>query len=130
MVCGDCHDAHGQAERNLKGDSVNSLCYKCHAEKQGPFVYEHPPVTQDCSICHEPHGTVTNNLLHQPTTFLCLRCHAGHRTLPGDHPGFTVADIDNDPAQRAAFFADCTQCHDQVHGSDLPSQRISHGLLR
>jgi DmsE family decaheme c-type cytochrome len=130
LVCSDCHDPHGQAERNLKGDSLNSLCYRCHAEKQGPFVYEHPPVTQDCSICHEPHGTVANNLLHQPTTFLCLRCHTGHRTVPGDHPAFSVAEIDGDPARQAAFFTDCTQCHDQIHGTDHRSQRSSHALLR
>lgn len=130
MVCADCHDAHGQQGRNLKGDYVNALCYRCHADKQGPFVYEHPPVTQDCSICHEPHGTVANNLLRQPATMLCLRCHTGHRTTPADHFGIPVADIDNNPTLRAAFYTDCTQCHDQVHGSDLPSQRSPHALMR
>jgi DmsE family decaheme c-type cytochrome len=130
MVCSDCHDAHGQAERNLKGDSVTALCYKCHADKQGPFVYEHPPVTEDCSICHEPHGTVANNLLHQPPTMLCLRCHTGHRTVPADHFGVPVADIDGDPILQGAYYGDCTQCHSQVHGSDLPSQRSPHALMR
>ena len=79
MFCGDCHDAHGQMEGNLKAESLNLLCWKCHAEKQGPFAYEHPPVTENCAYCHSPHGTVANNLLQQPTTFLCLRCHVGHR---------------------------------------------------
>ena len=74
MVCSDCHDPHGQLEGNLKAEHVNLLCWKCHAEKQGPFAYEHPPVTEDCGICHKPHGTVANNLLKQPPTFLCLRC--------------------------------------------------------
>ena len=78
MVCSDCHDPHGQDLDNLKEETVNLLCYKCHAEKQGPFAFEHPPVTERCTICHEPHGTVANNLLRQPATFLCLRCHAGH----------------------------------------------------
>ena len=79
MVCSDCHDPHGQLEKNLKAETINQLCYKCHAEKTGPFAYPHPPVNENCDICHEPHGTVANNLLRQPVTFLCLRCHAGHR---------------------------------------------------
>ena len=92
MVCSDCHDAHGEAEKGLREPTVNLLCYRCHAEKQGPFAYEHPPVTEDCGICHEPHGTVTNNLLRQPATFLCLRCHSGHRSdhRPLDDPANTI----------------------------------------
>jgi DmsE family decaheme c-type cytochrome len=132
VTCSDCHDAHGQAEGNLTEPTVNLVCYKCHADKQGPFAYEHPPVTEDCSICHEPHGTVANNLLRQPPAFLCLRCHTGHRVDPttGDHFGLPVADIDNNPALRSAYYSDCTQCHDQIHGSDLPSQHRAGALLR
>ena len=78
MVCSDCHDPHGQLEKNLKAETINLLCYKCHAEKTGPFAYPHPPVNENCAICHEPHGTVANNLLRQPPVFLCLRCHTGH----------------------------------------------------
>ena len=66
MVCSDCHDPHGQLEKNLKAETINQLCYKCHAEKTGPFAYPHPPVNENCDICHEPHGTVANNLLRQP----------------------------------------------------------------
>ena len=129
MVCSDCHDPHGQTEGNLKEPTVNMVCYKCHAEKQGPFAYEHPPVTEDCAICHDPHGTVANNLLHQPTTFLCLRCHAGHRK-DNRNPDPTwvteAAPVPNRPNPtgeivRAGTYTDCTQCHNQIHGSDIPS---------
>ena len=119
MVCSDCHDPHGQREGNLKAESKNLLCWKCHADKQGPFAYEHPPVTEDCGICHSPHGTVTNNLLKQPTTFLCLRCHDGHRD--GNHGNGTRLDIDTVPQLRKALYSDCTTCHAQIHGSDLPT---------
>jgi DmsE family decaheme c-type cytochrome len=119
MVCSDCHDAHGQREGNLKAESKNLLCWKCHADKQGPFAYEHPPVTEDCGICHEPHGTVTNNLLKQPPTFLCLRCHVGHRD--GNHGGGARVNIDTIPEIRPGFYTDCTVCHSQIHGSDLPT---------
>ena len=118
LVCSDCHDPHGQAENDLREPTLNQVCYRCHAEKQGPFAYEHPPVTEDCAICHEPHGTVANSLLRQPATFLCLRCHSGHRSTnrPIDDP--------NNGAMRSALYADCTQCHSQIHGSD----RISEAL--
>ena len=128
MTCSDCHDSHGQFERNLKADSINDLCYKCHAEKQGPFVYEHPPASEDCVFCHNPHGTVTNNLLRQPATFLCLRCHSGHRRTV--HPGGLQENIDGNPALRPPLYTDCTNCHSQIHGSDLPSQHRQQSLMR
>lgn len=140
MGCTSCHDGHGQFSGNLTAESVNDVCYKCHAEKEGPFVYEHEPVTENCVHCHNPHGTVANNLLHQPTTFLCLRCHSGHSAhdqfLGGrpfnldcnschDSHGFGNNNLDDmgvpGPADRQALLSDCTHCHRQVHGSDLPS---------
>jgi DmsE family decaheme c-type cytochrome len=140
MTCSDCHDAHGQRNGNLKADgvkSVNQLCYKCHAEKQGPFAYPHPVVDENCAYCHDPHGTVANNLLKQPPTFLCLRCHAGHRNpLHGqqavgsrDLPS-ARADIDRNPALRTALYTNCTQCHAQIHGSDLPTGHNPSVLMR
>lgn len=123
VVCSDCHDPHGQSQGNLRDVTVNLVCWRCHAETQGPFAYEHPPVTENCLICHEPHGTVQNNLLRQPTTFLCLRCHSGHRTGPGFHDSGLLPDIGTNPALQRAFFSDCTQCHSQIHGSDVPSPR-------
>lgn len=131
MTCSDCHDAHGQTQDNLREPTVNLVCYKCHAEKQGPFAYEHPPVTEDCGICHNPHGTVANNLLHQPTTFLCLRCHTGHRKGPDFHDAAHMQDVGMAaPSQQAAYYSDCTQCHSQIHGSDLPSPHLPNAKLR
>lgn len=130
MSCSDCHDAHGQSKGNLKAENVNLVCYKCHADKQGPFVYEHPPVNEDCSICHNPHGTVANNLLHQPPSFLCLRCHSGHRAPPADHFGIGTSDIDGNTFQRPVLYTRCTQCHSQIHGTDHPSQNRPGALLR
>lgn len=130
MVCSVCHDPHGQNEGNLREQTVNLLCYRCHADKQGPFVYQHPPVEENCGICHAPHGTVANNLLRQPPTFLCLRCHAGHRAAPSEHFGIGTSDIDGNPGLRPTYYSDCTSCHSQVHGSDLPSQHRPGALLR
>ena len=131
MMCSDCHDPHGQTEDNLKEPTINMVCYKCHAEKQGPFAYEHPPVTENCAICHNPHGTVANNLLRQPATFLCLRCHTGHRKGPtGPNHTPLMGDVGTSPSLQAAFYTDCTQCHKQIHGSDVPSPHLPNAKLR
>jgi DmsE family decaheme c-type cytochrome len=122
MVCSDCHDSHGQAEKNLREPTVNLVCFRCHAEKQGPFVWQHPPVEENCGICHNPHGTVANNLLHQPPTFLCLRCHSGHREFR--------RDPDRNVFIRQPFFTDCMNCHAQIHGSDLPAATLTPRLTR
>lgn len=120
MNCTSCHNNHGSENNNLNKDTLNDLCQNCHAEYQGPFVYEHAPVVEDCSICHEPHGTIANNLLVQNEPFLCLRCHKGHRENPQTGPHPTVP----------ALLTSCTQCHAQVHGSDLPAQLKGGGLTR
>lgn len=145
MLCSDCHDSHGQAQGHLKEATVNELCYECHAEKEGPFAYEHAPVTENCAYCHEPHGTVENNLLRQPTTFLCMRCHSGHSTHGSSENCFRCHFVGDDitnvgggpldpmipttPASRQALFTDCTQCHTQIHGSDLPSGLECFGMM-
>jgi DmsE family decaheme c-type cytochrome len=127
MVCSDCHDPHSQygMDKNLKEATINLVCYKCHADKQGPFAFEHPPVRENCTICHEPHGTVTNHLLRQPPTFLCLRCHAGHYGAHNFGGGVARLELQNNPALRPAMYTDCTQCHQQIHGSDRVSQHGS-----
>jgi DmsE family decaheme c-type cytochrome len=130
ITCSDCHDSHGQTEDNLREPTINMVCYRCHAEKQGPFAYEHPPVTENCAICHNPHGAVANNLLRQPTTFLCLRCHTGHRKGPNFHDAQLLGDIGMNPGSQAAFYTDCTQCHNQIHGSDVPSPHLPNAKLR
>ena len=39
IVCSDCHNPHGTVtEAMLRDDSINDTCYKCHAEKRGPFL--------------------------------------------------------------------------------------------
>ncbi|MBI4469987.1 MAG: DmsE family decaheme c-type cytochrome [Acidobacteria bacterium] len=127
IKCTDCHNQHGSTTRPmLRAESVSQLCFRCHAEKEGPFIYEHPPVTESCTICHNPHGTVANYLLVQNQPFLCLQCHAAHvrQQLP---PLLDAVDV---PEKRQAFLTRCTQCHQQIHGSDLPSNSGRGRLTR
>lgn len=150
MVCSSCHQSHGSTARGLKTDErPNDVCYNCHARHQGPFVFEHSPVQEDCNICHDPHGTVANNLLKQSEPFICLQCHESHfhatRTGSSVDPGNSAIDANSlngatatgsatsttdvgfsnthgSDAWAQAFGTRCTVCHSKVHGSDLPSQ--------
>ena len=64
MSCSSCHNPHdGNRPKMIGADSVNELCYKCHTEKRGPFLFEHAAVREDCVSCHDPHGSNHKRLL-------------------------------------------------------------------
>src|SRR6201997_2914933 len=80
VQCSDCHSAHGaggvrEARSTPTGDAV---CFKCHADKQGPFAYEHLPVkTEGCGSCHTPHGSTNPRFLRvSQVNLTCLQCHS------------------------------------------------------
>lgn len=137
MTCGDCHNPHGELNTD---ERTNDLCLDCHSRYQGPFVFGHAPVEDDCTICHDPHGSVANNLLVQNEPFLCLQCHEGHFHLlresnyvPTGGTPTAAADIVNEAhgseGFQTSFGTKCTTCHKVVHGSDYPSQPLNGGGL-
>jgi DmsE family decaheme c-type cytochrome len=112
LFCTDCHDPHGTfTDFLLREDSIKDTCVKCHAEMEGPYVFEHADLNEDCSACHSQHGSVNNDLLKVREPFLCLQCHLGHRTSSDSSTRET----------KGAYYTRCTDCHSQIHGSDLPS---------
>lgn len=117
MACSSCHDPHGgPTPKQLKAASVNQLCYSCHQDKRGPFVWEHAPVRENCLNCHSPHGSHHDKMLVGKQPFLCQRCHAYTR-----HPG-TLYDATNVKNQRSQIFAQsCYECHSNIHGSNHPA---------
>jgi DmsE family decaheme c-type cytochrome len=85
VTCTDCHNPHGSYSENLlKTATVNEVCWQCHAEKRGPFLWEHPPVTESCLNCHDPHGSQNDFLLKISRPRLCQQCHSGgqHNSNP------------------------------------------------
>lgn len=133
MGCASCHNPHdGSTPKMLKADSVNELCYKCHTEKRGPFLFEHGPVREDCASCHEPHGSNQERLLVAKLPFLCQRCHYSGHGITGDNnntlkgpavaapnpPGVTVTQTTRSARQMERA---CKNCHIALHGSNSAS---------
>jgi DmsE family decaheme c-type cytochrome len=117
ITCSDCHNPHGTlTDYQISANSIPEKCYQCHAEKRGPFLWEHPPVREDCALCHDPHGSNHIKLLKAKLPFLCQRCHSGTR-----HPG-TLYDQTQIFSNRI-FSRSCTNCHAAIHGSNHPSGR-------
>lgn len=119
VVCIDCHNPHGTAnDYQLIGVTVKATCTKCHMEYQGPFVYEHADVTENCINCHKAHGSPNEPLLQVAQPFLCMQCHAGHHGARSDEASLSNKEM------KQAFFKRCTDCHSAIHGTDIPS---THG---
>jgi len=121
MTCSECHSPHGSTTpAMLVKPSVNQTCFTCHAEKRGPFLWEHAPAAEDCTLCHTPHGSVYGSLLKKNAPLLCQQCH----TVSG-HPAVarTGAALPGGSAGGSGFLlaGGCTNCHSQVHGSNHPS---------
>ena len=57
MKCSDCHNAHGTQNHATLTSPGWETCTTCHADKHGPFLFEHAAVkVEGCAICHSPHG--------------------------------------------------------------------------
>ena len=120
MSCVDCHNPHGSVTNPLlKTNTVNETCYRCHAEKRGPFLFEHAPVRENCLNCHTPHGANQHALLVAPVPFLCLQCHTQLRHPNDLHTPQSLA-TGTHPDERI-MGRGCLTCHANIHGSNAPS---------
>jgi DmsE family decaheme c-type cytochrome len=118
LDCTSCHDPHGRPgkESLKKTRDGEQPCLDCHAEKRGPFVFEHPPsgLVGDCTTCHQPHGSMNPKQLTRANVFqLCLECHS---TLSASTLGSQPPSFHN---LTQARYRNCTTCHVAIHGSNL-----------
>lgn len=115
MKCTDCHSQHGGVNPRLLRASVatDQICFRCHADKRGPFAFEHAPTkVEGCQICHTPHGATNSRMLRRnEVRFLCLECHTNTAAIPV--PG--TPSFHNIATPR---FQNCTTCHVMIHGSN------------
>lgn len=120
MMCSSCHNTHGSANvKMLKtGTTVDQACTSCHAEKRGPFLWEHAPVANACVTCHDPHGSSNDRMLTAKVPFLCQRCHVTSRHPPTVYDGFIFKNSSNG---NKVTGRGCVICHSQIHGSNSPN---------
>ena len=101
-------------ESMLKTATVNDNCYKCHAEKRGPFLWEHAPVRENCLNCHEAHGSINEFMLKVSRPRLCAECHAlGHALTAG-------------PNSYQIMGRACMNVTPRIHGTNSPSGALLH----
>jgi DmsE family decaheme c-type cytochrome len=116
VKCSDCHDVHGSLSKGMiKAETVNLLCYTCHVDKRGPFVWVHPPAEENCLICHTPHGSRHENLFAERINVLCQDCHddrSHHGAAYDNTSGFPGPNTSNRFVARG-----CVECHHTMHGS-------------
>jgi len=105
LECTTCHNPHEAAGRERLGGFKDETCFKCHTDKQGPFVFEHGASKfEGCHVCHDPHGSPNRHMLaFQNVSDLCYSCHAMQPTF---HSRFNKDTR-------------CTNCHSSIHGSNL-----------
>jgi DmsE family decaheme c-type cytochrome len=120
MSCSSCHNVHGSSNvRLLKtGNTVDEACTSCHAEKRGPYLWEHAPVVNSCTSCHDPHGSNNDRMLVAKQPYLCQRCHVTSRHPPTVYEGYVLQNSTN---ANKIFGRSCASCHQQIHGSNAPS---------
>lgn len=117
MECTSCHDPHGlPKDKGLRLTRAGEMpCLTCHAEKRGPYVFEHVTgVVGTCTTCHEAHGSSNNKrLVRARVDRLCLECHSTltTATLGSQPPAFHDVSLPR--------YQNCTTCHVAVHGSNL-----------
>lgn len=90
MLCVDCHNPHGGEGHFMLDEPQDQMCFKCHADKEGPFVFAHAGyeygLGQGCATCHEAHGSNAPNLLKLSGRGVCLQCHTDRVTHFPDQP--------------------------------------------
>jgi predicted CXXCH cytochrome family protein len=123
VSCEDCHgagSAHAEAgdpakisnPGKLSSSARNHLCTQCHAQEAGPFTHEHPVVKiESCLACHAPHASQNAHMLTvSDVNTLCQQCHS---------LAASAASSDRPAHNPAAQLTPCTNCHVQVHGSNV-----------
>jgi len=115
MTCSSCHNSHGTVTPSLlKEVSLNNTCFTCHAEKRGPFLWTHPPVSESCANCHDPHGSNHESMLKVAKPRLCQQCHIETRH-PTNPYGRDTGSL------KFVLGRSCVSCHANIHGSNHPS---------
>ena len=147
--CLDCHDPHGgNLPNNVKAESGNAFCLKCHEAKApagkgtpGPGyrigmdkkVVHAALKRTDCLGCHDGgHGSDNLKLLKKNPVDLCYGCHERKDRAKFPHSAVVVGDcaVCHDPhtsnnpklLAKATIQETCFICHQD----DLTGRKVVH----
>jgi DmsE family decaheme c-type cytochrome len=131
VSCSSCHNPHGAMSQGMvKQETINVQCWSCHADKRGPFLFQHPAVEENCLSCHAPHGSSHAKLLNERVPNLCQDCHDWSRhpgTAYSGDQGFVRIPGSSTTTPNTRFVARaCLNCHNSIHGSNAPATRGKH----
>jgi DmsE family decaheme c-type cytochrome len=122
MTCTGCHAPHGSTSDGLLAkNTINETCNTCHADKRGPFLWEHQPASEDCTICHAPHGSVHTAMLKQRGPWLCQNCHLANQHPSTAYSGTGLPGATRPSGAQQLLGKNCLNCHVEVHGTNHPS---------
>ena len=131
MTCSDCHDPHGQTEDNLKEPTINMVCYKCHADKQGPVRVR--ASAGDGELCDLPQSAWDGGQQPAPPAgdlpLLALPYGAPQRAVrPQSYAAVGRRWHESQPT--GGFLYRLHPVPQQIHGSDLPSPHLPNAKMR
>jgi len=109
----------------VKQETVNFQCWSCHADKRGPFLFQHRAVEENCLSCDAPHGSSHAKLLNERVPNLCQDRYDWSRhpgTAYSGDQGFVMIPGSTNPNTRFVARA-CLNCHNAIHGSNAPAAR-------
>jgi predicted CXXCH cytochrome family protein len=119
VSCADCHNPH--EGRAIKGGgtseaAANEVCFKCHTEQRGPFVFPHEAMREGCTTCHNPHGSVNQKMLLSRNTDLCYKCHFQQQLGAAGSIYHADNNHSGDIIQGTCWSGGC---HEKIHGSNV-----------
>lgn len=101
--CAACHDEQSLGRMT---EPEPGLCYICHEDLSGNYVYLHGPVAGGyCSSCHNPHRSENESLLRFSGNQLCFYCH-------------TEEDVYRNEMHLDLGEMVCNDCHNPHGGED------------
>lgn len=116
--CVDCHNVHGNFNKNYTIKQRANLCFTCHTEAKSMASdgkYVHFPVSKgECTSCHDPHeSNMEYHLKRGSILELCAGCH-GKELLQNEYMHAPVAE------------GDCNACH-TPHTSNIKGLLVKKG---
>ncbi len=144
--CTACHDPHQSSVKfQLKGKTLEGLCFNCHDKKIKNFKVLHGPMQKgDCIACHNPHSSPNKWLLEEKGDEFCFLCHKermeqfkrkfshtpekegcnGCHTAHGSNFKFQLKDKEPEL---------CYPCHEKSHPDALREMKVAkvkHGAMK